>query len=127
MKNHEARLQIVVANYLRAVLTGGAFFHSTPNEGKPDAATRLHNQMGRLPGVADLVVNWPTGRTGYIELKVKENPLYAIKATTYQSAAQKAFQALCEASGHPYAVCRTLDDVKAVLADWGVPTRERAE
>lgn len=128
--NHETRLQIVVADYLRAVLAGGAFFFAIPNEHKPTAAmTARLNKMGRFPGVADLCLVWPDGNIGrmaFIELKVRRDARYGIKSTTYQAPSQKQFQELCERALIPYAVCRHTDEVAEALRRWGVPTREAA-
>ena len=124
--NHESHLQIDVVQYLRTVLPTGAVFWSVPNGGKmSDAARRLAAAMGEYPGASDLMVLW-IGRLHCIELKVAANPAFGIKRTTYQSAAQKTFEAAVAAQGAPYAVCRSIDDVRAALAEWHIPTREIA-
>lgn len=67
--------------------------------------------MGTVAGTPDLLALMPDGRCGWIELKASGN---------YQSPAQKAFQAHCEAIGVPYEVCYTLDKAIAILTAWGV-------
>ena len=122
--NHETRLQIVVVQYLHTALSAGAVFWSVPNGGKMSAAARrLAAAMGEYPGASDLMVLW-LGQLHCIELKVRANPALGIKRTTYQSAEQKAFEAAVDAQGAPYAVCRSIDDVRAALAEWCIPTRE---
>lgn len=60
-------------------------------------------------GVSDYAFLWDTG-AGAIELKTD---------TGRQSDAQKDFQAWCASMGVPYAICRSVDDVHAVLTGWG--------
>ena len=122
--NPECRLQIDVVQYLRTVLPDGAVFWSVPNGGKMSAgARRLAAAMGEYPGASDLMVLW-LGRLHCLELKVRANPAFGIERTTYQSPSQMAFESAVEAQGAPYAVCRSIEDVRAALVSWSIPTRE---
>jgi len=128
--NHETRLQCVVVKYLRTVLPVGSVVWAVPNGGKMSPAARMRQAaMGELPGVSDLMFITPTpmhaGRLHCIELKVRKDPLWGIKRTTYQTNEQKKFQRAIEEAGGRYAVARHTDDVKEILASWGIPTREK--
>lgn len=128
--NHETRLQFVVVKYLRAILPRDAILWSVPNGGKmSESARKKQAGMGELPGVSDLMFITPTpmhaGRLHCIELKVRKDPLWGIKRTTYQTNEQKKFQRAIEEAGGRYAVARHTDDVKEILDSWGIPTREK--
>ena len=57
--NPEARLQIVVVQYLNAVLPREALVLAIPNEGERSGVTTAKMiQMGLFPGAADLAVHW---------------------------------------------------------------------
>ena len=125
MANPEAKLQIVVVNYLRTVLPNGAVFWSVPNGGKMTPARRMFAAaMGEYSGASDLMVLW-LGRLHCIELKVKASPALGIKKTTKQSLNQIGFQDAVEAMGAPYTVCRSTQDVRDALIEWGVPIKEK--
>ena len=80
--------------------------------------------MGERKGASDLMV-LHQGKLICIELKVRKNPTYGVKHTTYQSKDQKAFQSAVEAAGAFYAVCRSIDDVQGSLTAFGVPLKAR--
>lgn len=65
---------------------------------------------GLKVGFPDLSIYNSKGRIAHIEVK---------DATGEQSEAQKTCQAILEGMGHKYAVCRSIEDVDAALADWG--------
>jgi hypothetical protein len=111
MNHHEDDLQVAVVRYLRLLLKG-SLVASVPNGGKRNAreAARL-KRMGVTAGVADVMILAPNGRTCFVEMKYGKGR---------QSPAQVEFQAFCEASGYPYAIVRSLDDVKPLLARWGL-------
>lgn len=111
-KHPEDDLAMAVADFISFAAPDLLWWH-TPNGGKRAAreAMRL-SRMGVLPGVADLCFVLPSGKVAFIELKVE---------SSYQSPAQKAFQNDVEARGCPYVVCRSIDDVRVTLEDWGVP------
>ncbi len=123
---HEMRLQFVAVKYLRLVLPRDAVLWHTPNGGDmTETARKTAGGLGEFPGASDLMICWQ-GRLYCIELKVRADPIYGIKRTTYQKPEQKAFQAAIERAGARYVVARHTDDVRDALALWGVPTRETA-
>jgi len=126
--NPETRLHIVIGDYLRTVLprvSAATLFHCPNGENRAQKTGELLKRMGVLPGVADwLFVH--DGILHCIEVKLRTDPIYGT-VKTYQNQSQKDFQAAIEAAGARYEVCRHTDEVKAILALWGVPTRERAQ
>jgi len=103
----EAHIQAEIVKFLRS---NKIMCHSIPNEGVGrDGAIRTAQliTMGLFPGVGDLVVWWPSG-IGYLEVKT---------ATGRQSERQKHFQEMCENHGIPYAVVRSVEDVKRILEE----------
>lgn len=125
MANPEARLQIVVCQYLDAVLPPNATYWASLNERKVSQKTgQFLNAMGRKAGVADLLV-LHAGRFIAIELKTETNHAYGTTRTN-QTKAQKAWQGTVEHCGGFYAVCRSTDDVRGSLRAFGVPIREAA-
>lgn len=122
--NAETRLQFVVVKYLRLVLPSDAVLWMVPNGGRMSEAARMKRSgMGEEPGVSDLMFLW-AGRLHCLELKVRKNPQYGIKRTTYQKPPQKAFQSAVEAAGGVYAVVRDLGDLRGALVAWGVPAND---
>lgn len=124
MKHPEDALAISVADFLEVAAPDLLWWH-VANENATRA--RINKQgkrynpngnkrkrMGVRPGVADLQFILADGKAAFIELKVEGS---------YQSNTQKAFQADVEARGCAYVVCRSLDDVRVTLEDWGVPLR----
>lgn len=118
----EQAMHISIAVYLRVVLrkSQAIFFH-VPNGGqRTKAEGGILKQMGTRAGVLDLQLIWrdpvtKSTRFGFIELKYgDEEP----------SDDQLGFMADLDALGVPYAVCRSLDEVKVVLYRWGVPCRD---
>ena len=71
--------------------------------------------MGVQPGVADLHITLPGGRSLWIELKSEKGRL---------SPAQRAFAEAETAIGAEYKICRSIDDVVDVLGRRGVPPAE---
>lgn len=90
-------------------------FH-VPNGGKRDYLTAaILKGMGVRPGVADLGLLLPNGRTAWLELKHGDGR---------PSESQKDFRRRCDALGHAYAIAASWPDVVAALAQFGVTYRE---
>ncbi|MFK7944628.1 MAG: hypothetical protein AB8B85_17200 [Paracoccaceae bacterium] len=125
MSNPEARLQIVVVDYLRWVLPSDATFWAVLNERKVNEKTGAFlNRMGRKKGVSDLMVLW-RGTLICLELKLQTDSTYGTKRTN-QTDDQKSWQGIVERCGAFYAVCRSTDDVAGSLRAFGVPIKEVA-
>lgn len=118
MNSPELKIQHDCVMYLRSL---GIFCHSVPNEagGRSKIQQSLLVSAGLVSGVADLVVWWPLEYSspplpwqypaylGYVEFKTEEGK---------QSEHQKTFQKRCIQSGIEYAVIRSLEDMKDLVA-----------
>ena len=118
MNSPELKIQHDCVVYLRSL---GIFCHSVPNEagGRSKILQTQLVSAGLVAGVADLVVWWPSvsmpvplprvyqAYIGYIEIKTQEGG---------QSERQKVFQRKCIESGIEYAVVRSVEDMKDVVA-----------
>jgi hypothetical protein len=110
----EDRIQIAILDYLEAVAPDLICF-AVPNEGKRSyTVAARHKLLGMVAGVPDLVLSYG-GRAFFLEVK---SPAGRLRP------AQKEFLDRAQASGAKAAVVRSVDDVRAALAAWGVPTRE---
>ena len=123
-RNGEYQLTCAVAQYLDAVLDpASARYSHIPNGERRDARTGAKlKKMGVKPGWADFAIVYGYGplaadppATIFIELKNGSG----------LSQSQKDFAAWCQAVGQPYHICKSIDDVKAVLAKHQVPVRGR--
>jgi hypothetical protein len=105
MRNDEAHIQAAIVGDLSSQ---GIYCHSVPNEGagKDKLRTMQMITMGLRPGTADLVVWFPWGEIGYLEVKTESGRL---------SEKQKRFKRRCEDHGVFYAVVRSVDDVDVLI------------
>jgi hypothetical protein len=119
MRN-EDKFQIAVVEFLRRVLDQKRYLvAAVRNEGKRSAIEGARaKRMGLVPGMLDLQIIGPGGAVWLLELKTE---------TGIISAEQKSIHAWCASAGVPYAVCRSLDDVRSALSAWRIETRESAQ
>lgn len=110
----ETALQRQIRQYIAAV-----GFHSVhvPNgavlSGGPEQRARQMNSLkrdGLMPGFPDLLVYGKGQRIGHIEVKTPKG-----KIENSQILARDWLEGL----GHKYAVCRSVDDAREALQDWG--------
>lgn len=114
MRHIEDTLAVSVAQFLQAAAPDLLWWH-VPNGGKRNKREAARFKlMGVRAGVPDLQVILANGSAAFIELKAPKK---------YLSKAQKVFRQQAEARGCAYVVCRSLDDVRVTLAEWGVPLR----
>jgi hypothetical protein len=112
LKQKESDLAKTVFDYLQLAKPSALYFH-VPNERNSSPRNmKFLKARGLLPGVADLIFMSGQG-VSCIELKVSGN---------YQSPSQKEFQLRCFEHGVGYKVCRSVDEVRQVLVDWGLLT-----
>lgn len=107
----EGCIQADVVKYLQSQKV---FCHSVPNEAAGRSAVMQMQliSMGLRPGVADLVIWWPTPvgiRLGYLELKNEKGQ---------QSDAQLKFEKRCCEAHVSYDVVRSVDDVERLLRQY---------
>jgi hypothetical protein len=116
----EEALQRAATDWMRLCVppppAGPAWSAVNPIPGKTKAAAGTSKAMGMRPGVDDWFMVW---RGQYIGLEWKA-------AKGRQSEAQSAWEYDVEAAGGKRFVCRSIDDLREVLALLGVPTREAA-
>jgi hypothetical protein len=114
MRNREEReLQATVIAWWRQLGTPGSLVAAFPNE-------NAHGQPGLTPGMFDLVVwsNELGSRTGWLELKRRKGKL---------SLEQDNRRMQMIALGIPHAVADNIEDVVAVLKNWGAIWPDRWE
>jgi hypothetical protein len=103
MRHEESKLQ---ASLVRVLRDKGIFCHSIPNDFVRDArAMGTAVTMGLFPGVADLVVWWPSG-IGYLEVKIPGGKL---------STTQAKFQNRCSEAGIRYDVIYSMENLQNLL------------
>lgn len=106
----EIGLHMSVAAYLRRAWPEHLPWTHFPAGELRDARTggKL-KAMGLAAGWPDFILMLPRGQVGFIELK---------RAGGSMSDAQADFREACIANGHGHAVCRSLEEVEAVVTRW---------
>ena len=116
----EAAIQRAIATYLSKVLPADAWFsavaHGVRHGDGDDSWLRgaISKGMGTKSGVPDMLVVYQ-GRAMWGEVKAPDGSL---------TEAQRIPHSALTAAGCPVAVWRSVDDTRASLAMWGIPTRE---
>ncbi len=106
----ERRLQSAVAGYLRAVLTAETFATAIPG-----GDGQMTTAPGYVSGTPDyLIVH--NGKALFIELKTPRGRLSDAQIDTMHAV---------ENADSVVKVCRSVEDVAAVLAQFRIPTRGR--
>jgi hypothetical protein len=137
MLQPEEALSVAVATELRRLTHQGklrAVWSRLPLEhpegGRYGMAAQCKRiAMGGVPGAPDFWFAWGTG-SGLIELKVN-NPQASLLTPsgklgirkgrrTYLNGRQKLFAEWCKTHGVKHAVCRSVDEVKEKLREWGL-------
>lgn len=117
MKQPEKSLQFAVVNYLRAVAPQCVVF-AIPNAARRRRGAHASNAVpGLLPGAPDLVIVAPGAQFFALELKTPNGRL---------STAQQALRIRFLSMAVPWALIRSVDDVRTALAHWKIATREAA-
>ena len=103
----EVDLQKTVIKYLDLVLPSQSLVHHSPNEGN-HKIQYFHKQklMGVMKGFPDLMILLPNTKPMFVELKQPGN---------YPTEQQRDVGSLLVALGCEYAVCRSVQDVRAFL------------
>ena len=113
-RNPETALHCQALRYLRLVCPDCLVWH-TPNGGLRSKETaRLTSALGTLPGVFDLSLLTPDGRTLYLEAKAQTGRL---------SEAQEWFRRELVVRGVGYVVFRSIADVEAFILQNNIPNR----
>lgn len=110
----------IVAFHRFAVDPDDAILLSIPNGGKrPIKTAAAIKAEGAMEGASDLMLVGP-GFVEFLEVKVEKS---VTTERSYQSKAQKDFEAKVTKFGHVYTVIRSIDDYRAVLERRKVPHR----
>ena len=117
MNRPEEQLQRSVVAYLLVTRPQCLWYHPPNGGGRSKAEGGVLKAMGVRPGVPDLALVLPEGQAAFIELKAEGRRL---------SPAQIEFRATAEGLGAKYAVCYSINEVKAALKTWGVTFLRRA-
>jgi hypothetical protein len=110
----EDQLQAQVWDYLSWALADNAMAFAIPNGGSRNRLEAIKlKRLGTTAGVPDLEI-LHMGRALFVELKTERGSL---------SESQKFTIPRIEQAGCPVGVCRSVDEVKAFLAEQHVPVR----
>lgn len=117
MKHTETQIHIAIYHWIKTVSPSTICLH-VPNGGlrsKREAAKL--KAMGVLPGVPDLILicEAPGPCLAFLEIKAPR---------AYLTPEQKLFISRIDAMGVPYAVVRSIDEVRTIFRYWNVPSRE---
>lgn len=113
----EDLLQIDMGRWLHVVAPDLIWWH-TPNGGARDARVgSVLKRMGALAGVPDLAFLLPDRRVLWVEVKTPTGRL---------TPEQRALHPRMSDAGHPVLIARSIDDLRAILSDHGIRTREAA-
>lgn len=115
MARKEDPIHIAILGYLRAVLPPSHKVVHVPNNPRSKIAGARLKRLGMLAGAPDLMILRPAARCAWIEVKPEGE---------YLSQGQKDFRDWCKAQGHPWAVCRSIDDARDFLEAEQFPTME---
>ncbi len=117
--DREGPIHRSIIHFLRSVLPPSALIHHSPNEGvrggargKLDGVKR--KAMGVQPGFPDILI-FADGQGYCLEVKAPGGSL---------SPLQKQVKKNLEDQGIPYAVVRSVDEVRSFVAEFGIKTRE---
>lgn len=113
--DREGPIHRAILRYLETVLPGAIVHHSAnevPLSGRNvERAIAKAKHNGMKPGYPDLIAHYRGWTLGF-EVKAEGNCL---------TKTQKEMKAAFEAQGIPYAVVRSIEDVREVLTEWNVP------
>jgi hypothetical protein len=134
MNRAEQQVHIAIVDFLRYALGQTWLVVHVPNEGlRSRIAGGKLREMGMLAGFPDIMVVGPPMRyaaraeadgaipvlvchfVGFLEVKTDKGKL---------TPAQEAFRDECRRSRRPWALCRSIDDAREALREWGVKTKE---
>lgn len=108
--DREGPLQRACVDFLRQTFPGAIVHHSAGERAGARAGARARD-MGQVAGFPDIILLLPEGRTAFFEVKAPTGRVADV---------QRAFMARLDALAHPCAVVRSVADVRAALAAWGV-------
>lgn len=123
MVRHEDPIHIAIIDYLRATLPHGWVIQHTPNKPRSKIAGAQEKRMGALAGWPDIAVyGRETGGTPYptaffLEVKAPKGRVSENQHTVHDKLLDLGFDV---------AVVRSVDDVRAKVKEWGLPSKDAA-
>ena len=119
MRQDESKLQIEVFKFLDLALPSDYRAFAIPNGGLRNKITAARmKREGVKAGVPDIQIIAKGGASALIELKASKGSL---------NEAQKDWADWFGRNAVPYAVCRSVGDVQAVLLDWNIPLKAKVQ
>lgn len=115
----EETIHKAIVNYLRFILPHGWIVQHTRNGGMSKGENGRAKGMGAIVGWPDLAI--------YGQTEEAEPTVYFLEVKTPRGVAtseQRKLHDKLRDIGFPVAVVRSLDDVRAKIAEWGLPSRE---
>jgi hypothetical protein len=113
--NAEARIQASIVQWA-LISAPDLLVFAVPNGGlRSESEAARMKWTGTLAGVPDLAIIGPGGRAFFVEIKTPGGRL---------SDAQQTFVERLMVLGAPFAIARSIDDVRRAFAIWGIETRE---
>lgn len=116
MLRTEQRIQTSIASWLNRWLPSPWYFSAIGHGPSYLLRGQILRGMGVKRGVWDLMLLGPECFIGWLEVKTPKGRL---------SPDQEVFGERVRFMGHHTAIVRSVDDVRATLALWHVPTRDR--
>ena len=115
-KASEAIIHAGITTYLRSVLPSAMVITINNNPRSAIDGAR-QKKLGLVKGTPDIMIVRQGGSVAFLEVKKEGGRL---------NPAQVEFRDRCSVMQIPYAVVRSIDDVRDTLAGWGVKMREAA-
>jgi len=114
-RHDEDKLQSSIVAFLRAALPDHEIFAIPNGGGRSKVEAAILKATGTMAGIPDLCIVAPLGKSYWLEVKTAKGK---------PSAAQRKVHARFATRGIPFAVVRSLADVRTALAHWSIETRE---
>lgn len=110
----ECKIQTAIVDYIRAVAPQCLVFH-IPNYSRSAQEGDRLKRAGMVPGIPDLQILLPGGSAFFLEVKTDKGK---------PNKAQRELYMRFLTMGQPYAVVRSIDDVRAALSHWKIETKD---
>lgn len=125
MRQLEAPIHKSIVQYLRATLPHGWVVQSTPNKPRSKIAGAQEKRMGAVKGWPDIAIYGNAEEAG--ELVRTVTYFLEVKAPKGRVAdAQHEIHDRLQDLGFPVGVVRSVDDVRALVREWRLPSKDAA-
>ena len=121
MIRHEDPIHIAIIDYLKATLPHGWVIQHTPNKPRSKIAGAQEKRMGALAGWPDIAVygveDVVTSVVYFLEVKAPKGRVSDNQHTVHDKLKDLGFKV---------AVVRSVDDVRAKVKEWRIPSKDAA-